>query len=320
MATRQFHTAVRLMSRFPALQTRISRKAHEKNLQRIAQLKASLGDKYKPLGREKRRSPYTERRSPSKPSQPPPPVEREALMTPLMVSRSNLRPLDLNLESSLPLKERIKAIAAIASTNTTTAATTDEKERVIVGIRSRPAFKAQEAAAIRELRLSQAALPKLGTDPQSSAEPSSGPFYTFGCKPSEMHQLLHETPTVMVQEGTMPDKALEQAELVRRILSVDNASDASILKLNIARAIQLFQRFPADIGSPEVQAAVFSVRIQAMKKHMSANPKDMNTKQQLQRWTSKRTKMLQYLRRKDLPKFVETCRAIGVAPESIISR
>jgi ribosomal protein S15P/S13E len=45
-------------------------------------------------------------------------------------------------------------------------------------------------------------------------------------------------------------------------------------------------------------AAAMSVKIDAMKLHLSKNHKDKSTKRKLEYWISKQRKMLQYLRRK----------------------
>ena len=61
----------------------------------------------------------------------------------------------------------------------------------------------------------------------------------------------------------------------------------------------------------------FSVKIQALKAHLTANPKDMKSKRNHEMLLSKRKKMLKYLRRKDIAKFVKTCQLVGVEPDTI---
>ncbi|KAI9008108.1 hypothetical protein BC832DRAFT_553121 [Gaertneriomyces semiglobifer] len=68
-------------------------------------------------------------------------------------------------------------------------------------------------------------------------------------------------------------------------------------------------------------AAVLTIKIQAMLNHLRnpSNPhrKDISTKRRLEHIVSQRMKMLKYLRRTDLERFVKTCQAIGVEPDSI---
>jgi small subunit ribosomal protein S15 len=61
----------------------------------------------------------------------------------------------------------------------------------------------------------------------------------------------------------------------------------------------------------------FSVKIQALKDHLSKNPKDMKSKRNHELLLSKRKKMLKYLRRQDIAKFVKTCQLVGVEPDTI---
>jgi ribosomal protein S15 len=116
---------------------------------------------------------------------------------------------------------------------------------------------------------------------------------------------------------TQRDSLDEQAEMVRRVLSIENASASQMKKFNTARAVELFQRDDQDTGSAEVQVAVMSVKIIAIKEHLAKNPKDKSTKRRLDATIGKRGKMLKYLRRKNLPVFVQTCRLVGVEPDTI---
>ncbi|KAJ3009610.1 UNVERIFIED_CONTAM: hypothetical protein HDU68_002585, partial [Siphonaria sp. JEL0065] len=111
----------------------------------------------------------------------------------------------------------------------------------------------------------------------------------------------------------------EMAELLRRQISLENASQQQKNAFNRRRVVEIFGRKQFDTGSPEVQAAVFTVKINAMQQHLTQFKKDKSSKRQLQAIQSKRDRVLKYLRRTDLPKFVETCRALGVEPDTIRS-
>ncbi|KAI8822345.1 hypothetical protein BJ741DRAFT_89326 [Chytriomyces cf. hyalinus JEL632] len=109
----------------------------------------------------------------------------------------------------------------------------------------------------------------------------------------------------------------EMAELVRRQITLENASRKEITKFNVARMLQLFGRSQFDTGSSEAQAAVLTVKVNAMREHLEVFRKDMSTKRRLQAVLAKRATVLKYLRRKNLAKFVVTCRALGIEPETI---
>ncbi|KAH6565032.1 hypothetical protein BASA60_010050 [Batrachochytrium salamandrivorans] len=328
-----FHTAAILQSRFPAQINRISRKAHEKNLLKIAQLKAKLGPKYRPLGREKRVSPLTDVRSPSKPSQPPRPIPKPVRLSPFLASQANRRPLDIVpggidevLEKSKELLEKAdqeshaadgnKAASKINPANMSIRVLTDAIE-TSVRAHLKPRSKVSTAKPI-------------DTTSETSSDIGSGlrvfepvtavgPFYRYGLTPSDVKAILSDTPKTLLMEGAMnsSDRTEEQAEMVRRIISLENGNESALRKFNIARSVEVFQRAPGDTGSPEVQAAIFSVRIDAINKHLSTNRKDKSTKRQLMKWVSKRERILKYLRRKNIATFVKTCQSIGVDPDTI---
>ena len=58
-------------------------------------------------------------------------------------------------------------------------------------------------------------------------------------------------------------------------------------------------RGPADTGSPEVQVAVMSARINELTEHFSRHKKDHHSRQGLLRLVNQRRKLLDYLRAKD---------------------
>ncbi len=58
-------------------------------------------------------------------------------------------------------------------------------------------------------------------------------------------------------------------------------------------------RGPADTGSPEVQVALMSARINELTEHFSRHKKDHHSRQGLLRLVNQRRKILDYLRAKD---------------------
>ncbi|KAI8800047.1 hypothetical protein BJ742DRAFT_780791 [Cladochytrium replicatum] len=158
--------------------------------------------------------------------------------------------------------------------------------------------------------------------PEKLLEPTAaheGPYYAHGVRPVEVQLLLEDAPATM-RERMSEDASMEEeekAEMVRRILSIGNASAEARRKFNIARVVETFGRRPFDSGSPEVQAAVFTVRIKAIQDHLETHKKDMSTKRKLEGWIGKRAKILRYLRRMNLGQYVVVCRALGVDPNAI---
>jgi small subunit ribosomal protein S15 len=60
-----------------------------------------------------------------------------------------------------------------------------------------------------------------------------------------------------------------------------------------------YSRGPADTGSPEVQVALMSARINELTEHFSRHKKDHHSRQGLLRLVNQRRKLLDYLRVKD---------------------
>jgi small subunit ribosomal protein S15 len=63
-----------------------------------------------------------------------------------------------------------------------------------------------------------------------------------------------------------------------------------------AQAIAEHQRKPGDTGSPEVQVALLTQRINGLTEHFKANVKDHHSRRGLLRMVSRRRKLLDYLK------------------------
>lgn len=63
--------------------------------------------------------------------------------------------------------------------------------------------------------------------------------------------------------------------------------------------IKEFQRDKSDTGSPEVQVALISARIESLSGHFQAHGHDLHSRQGLLRMVSKRRKLLDYLKQVD---------------------
>ena len=64
--------------------------------------------------------------------------------------------------------------------------------------------------------------------------------------------------------------------------------------------ISEFATHPGDTGSPEVQIAILTYRINDLQEHFKANPKDNHSRRGLLQMVSKRKKFLNYLMRIDI--------------------
>jgi len=74
-------------------------------------------------------------------------------------------------------------------------------------------------------------------------------------------------------------------------MSLDATTSASIIKE--------YQLSPNDTGSPEVQIALLSARINKLSAHFETHKQDIHSRQGLLRMVSGRRTLLDYLKRKD---------------------
>jgi len=79
-----------------------------------------------------------------------------------------------------------------------------------------------------------------------------------------------------------------------------------------AEAIKDFQRNESDTGSTEVQVAILSSRIKHLETHLGQNKKDNSTRRGLLKMVSYRKRLLKYLQRKNLNKFTEVKKELGI--------
>lgn len=67
-----------------------------------------------------------------------------------------------------------------------------------------------------------------------------------------------------------------------------------------AEIVKEFGRTPTDTGSPEVQVALLTERINVLTEHLKENKKDHHSRRGLLKMVGKRRGLLDYLKRTDL--------------------
>ncbi|MGB5620916.1 MAG: 30S ribosomal protein S15 [Gammaproteobacteria bacterium] len=76
--------------------------------------------------------------------------------------------------------------------------------------------------------------------------------------------------------------------------------------------IEEFRKAGTDTGSPEVQVALLSARINELSEHFSAHKKDHHSRRGLLRMVNQRRKLLDYLKRKDLARYQDLIARLGL--------
>jgi small subunit ribosomal protein S15 len=79
-----------------------------------------------------------------------------------------------------------------------------------------------------------------------------------------------------------------------------------------AQIMQQYQRATGDTGSPEVQVALLTARINGLTDHFKMHVKDHHSRRGLLKLVSQRRKMLDYLKRKDNGKYHQLIEQLGL--------
>ena len=87
------------------------------------------------------------------------------------------------------------------------------------------------------------------------------------------------------------------------------------MSLNPERKLEVVQQYaikPGDTGSPEVQIAVLSERINGLTDHFKSHVKDNHSRRGLLKMVSTRRKLLDYLKSKDADRYTALIAKLGL--------
>ena len=73
-----------------------------------------------------------------------------------------------------------------------------------------------------------------------------------------------------------------------------------------------YARTPGDTGSPEVQIAGLTARIQELTEHLKKNQKDHHSRRGLLKMVGQRRGLLQYLKEKDIERYRSLIERLGI--------
>ncbi len=86
----------------------------------------------------------------------------------------------------------------------------------------------------------------------------------------------------------------------------------TITKDRKQEVIQEFKRGDDDTGSPDVQIAILTTRINNLTEHMRTHQKDYATRRGLLGLVSRRRRLLDYLRRVDPQRYLDIIGRLGI--------
>lgn len=86
----------------------------------------------------------------------------------------------------------------------------------------------------------------------------------------------------------------------------------SITKQSKTRIIKKFQTHAKDTGSPEVQVAVLTKRVNQLTSHLKTNKKDFESRRGLLKMVAKRRTLVSYLKREDEKRYKKLIKEVGL--------
>src|SRR5437764_3039725 len=98
----------------------------------------------------------------------------------------------------------------------------------------------------------------------------------------------------------------------RRIERQRGTGTMSITKDKKTELIGQFRRGDVDTGSPEVQIALLTARINDLTEHMRLHKKDFSSRRGLLKLVSSRSDLLKYLRQTDRPRYLAVIGKLGL--------
>lgn len=103
----------------------------------------------------------------------------------------------------------------------------------------------------------------------------------------------------------------------RRSTGALSAEDVAVGSLALSskdpsEVVKQFQRNSQDCGSPEVQIALLTRRLEILTSHFGKFPKDHHSRKGMMDIISRRKRMLQYLKSEDVNRYRNTISALGL--------
>jgi len=86
----------------------------------------------------------------------------------------------------------------------------------------------------------------------------------------------------------------------------------AVANIDKAKIVADFQRAKGDTGSPEVQVALLTARINELTDHFKAHTKDHHSRRGLLKMVSRRRKLLDYLKGTNQPSYKALIEKLGL--------
>jgi small subunit ribosomal protein S15 len=93
---------------------------------------------------------------------------------------------------------------------------------------------------------------------------------------------------------------------------VENGGKMGIAPERTTELIGQFQQHPTDTGSPEVQIALLSARIEYLTNHFKVHKKDHHSRRGLLKLVGQRRRLLDYLKRREFDRYKRVIERLGI--------
>ncbi len=114
-------------------------------------------------------------------------------------------------------------------------------------------------------------------------------------------------------KSVKPVKKTEK-KIVKKTVKISKKVEVPVPVPGVEKAqiISEYQVKPGDTGSPEVQIALLTSRIEKLVLHLKSNPSDNHSRRGLLGIISKRRRLLNYLENKEKPRYKEIAKKLGL--------
>jgi len=92
----------------------------------------------------------------------------------------------------------------------------------------------------------------------------------------------------------------------------DLYANMSLQKTTKQQIIKKFAREKSDTGSPEVQIALLTAKIEKLTEHLKNHGKDVHSRRGLLAMVAKRRRLLSYLQKRDAERFTTLKKELGI--------
>ena len=88
--------------------------------------------------------------------------------------------------------------------------------------------------------------------------------------------------------------------------------DLTLVKEDKQKNIEKFKTHESDTGSPEVQVAILTKKINTLNEHLKTNKKDHHSRRGLVMMVGKRKRLLEYLKNSEVSSYKKLIKELGL--------